>query len=102
MMSGRDAAAATDAPRDTRLDAGINPGIFGPCSGNAAPDPCMCGRPDMGSYFVEQCEEEKACQSRGGRWFVNFVNIPGYCSVPAVDGAPVVGTDASGDGAVDR
>jgi hypothetical protein len=103
-VSGKDARPVTDAAADTRRDAAIdyNGRGFGPCSGNAPPDPCMCGRPDMGSYFVEQCEEERECQAQGGRWSVTYVNIPGYCSGGAVDGSPTVSIDASGDGALDR
>ena len=42
-------------------------GVSVPC-GNANPDPCICGRPEVDSLAKMQCDQKQACEADGGIW----------------------------------
>jgi hypothetical protein len=77
----------------------------GPC-GNANPDPCICGRPDVSAEAKALCDDATACRAAGGVFIpyamidtTTGTTVPPHCEVDGGAGADAAATsDGGSDG----
>ena len=72
-----------------------------PC-GNANPDPCICGRPEVSSVDRLACDEQQDCEADGGTYVPYAEGLPDGGVRPPHCIPPYSGPDASVDGEPDE